>query len=80
MCIRVERLPRLVLDDHLAVDDHVHALVGERFAAIFRLIAASAVASFPCSAALCRGRDANCLAPPARIRTSGIPAYGSYLG
>src|ERR1019366_778204 len=24
----------------------------------------------------CRGRDASCLAPPARIRTSGITAYG----
>ena len=28
----------------------------------------------------CRGRDASCPAPPARIRTSGITAYGSYLG
>src|SRR5438876_3617496 len=28
----------------------------------------------------CRGRDASCLAPPARIRTSAIDAYGSYLG
>ena len=27
-----------------------------------------------------RGRDAGCPAPPAQIRTSGIPAYGSYLG
>jgi hypothetical protein len=27
-----------------------------------------------------RGRDARCRAPPAQIRTSGIPAYGSYLG
>ena len=27
-----------------------------------------------------RGRDASCLAPPAQIRTCGIPAYGSYLG
>ena len=32
-CASASRLPRLVLDDHLAVDDHVHALVGERFAA-----------------------------------------------
>jgi hypothetical protein len=27
-----------------------------------------------------RGRDTGCPAPPAQIRTSGIPAYGSYLG
>jgi hypothetical protein len=27
-----------------------------------------------------RGRDAGRPAPPAQIRTSGIPAYGSYLG
>ena len=27
-----------------------------------------------------RGRDARFRAPPAQIRTSGIPAYGSYLG
>ena len=27
-----------------------------------------------------RGRDAGRPAPPARIRTSGFPAYGSYLG
>jgi hypothetical protein len=27
-----------------------------------------------------RGRDAGCPAPPAQIRTCGIPAYGSYLG
>jgi hypothetical protein len=27
-----------------------------------------------------RGRDASCPAPPAQIRTCGIPAYGSYLG
>ena len=27
-----------------------------------------------------RGRDAGCPALPAQIRTSGIPAYGSYLG
>jgi len=27
-----------------------------------------------------RGRDAGLPAPPAQIRTSGIPAYGSYLG
>src|SRR5215831_15495465 len=27
-----------------------------------------------------RGRDANYLAPPARIRTCSFPAYGSYLG
>jgi hypothetical protein len=27
-----------------------------------------------------RGRDASYLAPPAQIRTGGIPAYGSYLG
>ena len=33
LCIRVERLPRLVLDDHLAVDDHIHSLVGKRFTA-----------------------------------------------
>ena len=25
-----------------------------------------------------RGRDAHCWAPPAQIRTCGIPAYGSY--
>ena len=29
---------------------------------------------------LLSGRDASCLAPPAQIRTSGIPAYGSHLG
>jgi hypothetical protein len=28
----------------------------------------------------CRGRDAGCPAPPARIRTCRIAAYGSYLG
>ena len=27
-----------------------------------------------------RGRDAHCWAPPAQIRTGGIPASGSYLG
>ena len=27
-----------------------------------------------------RGRDAGCPAPPAQIRTCGIPAYGSYPG
>ena len=27
-----------------------------------------------------RGRDARFRAPPAQIRTSGIPASGSYLG
>ena len=27
-----------------------------------------------------RGRDADYSAPPAQIRTCGIPAYGSYLG
>lgn len=27
-----------------------------------------------------RGRDAHCWAPPAQIRTCGIPASGSYLG
>jgi len=27
-----------------------------------------------------RGRDASYPAPPAQIRTGGIPAYGSYLG
>jgi hypothetical protein len=27
-----------------------------------------------------RGRDASYLAPPAQIRTSGFPAYGSHLG
>jgi hypothetical protein len=27
-----------------------------------------------------RGRDTRCRAPPAQIRTRGIPAYGSYLG
>ncbi len=27
-----------------------------------------------------RGRDAGDPAPPAQIRTCGIPAYGSYLG
>src|ERR1700675_2106172 len=27
-----------------------------------------------------RGRDAHYWAPPAQIRTSGLPAYGSYLG
>jgi hypothetical protein len=27
-----------------------------------------------------RGRDAGCPAPPARIRTSGAAAYGSYCG
>ena len=27
-----------------------------------------------------RGRDARYRAPPAQIRTGGIPAYGSYLG
>src|SRR5215813_1440799 len=26
------------------------------------------------------GRNAGCPAPPAQIRTSGFPAYGSYLG
>jgi hypothetical protein len=26
------------------------------------------------------GRDAGCPAPPAQVRTCGIPAYGSYLG
>ena len=28
----------------------------------------------------CCGRDASHPAPPAQIRTCGIPAYGSYLG
>jgi len=27
-----------------------------------------------------RGRDAGSPAPPAQIRTCGIPGYGSYLG
>src|SRR5437016_10710695 len=27
-----------------------------------------------------RGRDFGCPKPPAQIRTSGFPAYGSYLG
>ena len=27
-----------------------------------------------------RGRDADCSAPPAQIRTCPIKAYGSYLG
>jgi len=27
-----------------------------------------------------RGRDEHCWSPPAQIRTSGITAYGSYLG
>jgi len=33
-----------------------------------------------CAAAGDRGRDGHCWPPPAQIRTSGIPAYGSYLG
>ena len=33
-----------------------------------------------CEAVIRRGRNAGCPAPPAQIRTSGIPAYGSYLG
>jgi hypothetical protein len=31
--IRVKRFPRLVLDDHLVIYDHVHSLGGERFTA-----------------------------------------------
>src|SRR6187200_719943 len=32
------------------------------------------------SGAKLRGRDASYLAPPAQIRTCGLPAYGSHLG
>ena len=33
LCIRVERFPGFVLDDHRTVDEHVHSLVRQRFTA-----------------------------------------------
>ena len=33
LCIRVERFPCFVLDDHRTVDKHVHSLVRQRFTA-----------------------------------------------
>ena len=33
LCIRVERFPGFVLDDHRTVDKHVHSLVRPRFTA-----------------------------------------------
>ena len=38
----------------------------------------SSALSFPSPSG--RGRDGHCWPPPAQIRTSGITAYGSYLG
>jgi hypothetical protein len=33
LCIRIEGFPRLAFNDDFAIDNHVHPLVGERFAA-----------------------------------------------
>ena len=33
LCIRVERFPGFVLDDHCTVDEHVHSLVRQRVTA-----------------------------------------------